>query len=158
MSDFTVPLFEIVNKKGEYAPNSKYESEIYTFAGTILHVALFLNIKFEPRFIDPIYRLFLLIEPARPETIDPELGILHRKLLDLNIEFPMKQEIEKLTLEYSRSIFHNIYSESIKSFVKGYGKPSLTYDYTTCHFNLTALKIRLHSTSNVTGDYNHFSD
>ena len=139
VSDYTAPLFVQVDEEtGLYAPNIKYKNPyLFRFAGSVIGIALAMNIGIKAKFIPAIYKGIYhekldlnddLLEQS--PTIHRHLQILKDpsiKLSDLELTMPSKptvrvirRNLAKYIEEFSTEVLYGRYKAQISYFIEGF--------------------------------------
>lgn len=138
VKDFKAPLFiKVDDDSGCYAPNVKYNPEIFKFAGSIVGISLGLSVPLKVKFIPAIYRAIY------NEPIDLDADLMEQSpsfyrsmkylfepeanFADLNLSFPnnpnlkvTRRNVGTFVEVQSRSVLFDRYSAHIREFVDGF--------------------------------------
>lgn len=138
VKDFKAPLFIKVDEdSGCYAPNVKYNPEIFKFAGSIVGISLGLSVPLKVKFIPAIYRAIYNESVDLDADLKEQSPSFYRSMkylleseanfADLNLSFPnnpnlkvTRRNVEKFVEVQSRSVLFDRYSAHIREFVDGF--------------------------------------
>lgn len=146
------PIFIKVDEENSfYAPNKTHKPEVFKFVGSIVGIALAMNIPIKQKLIPAIYRALMheeldLINDLQEQSLtvftnihslatDPTL-----KMSDMFLTLPSnpnvyvtRRNLPRYIREYSRDCLHDRYESEISAFVEGFELvlPVKVYEYFT---------------------------
>ena len=137
-TSFTAPLFLKADDESDvYAPNKSYNCQVFRFAGSIVALAMAMNVGLKVKFIPSIYRAILQEELDLETDLREQSPSIYRnfqflklsttKLSDLELtllsnpqSFVTRRNLSKYIREYSLQILIERYKDEISEFVKGF--------------------------------------
>lgn len=127
VKDFTAPIFKLVEEEGSlYAPNTAYKPEIFRFVGSIIGVALAMNVPLQQKFIPSVYKALM------HEDLNLEADLQEQSLTtytSLQALYGPTIRLSELELTRPSNAFAHVTRRNLPTYIREYSRDVLIGRY-----------------------------